>query len=66
VRSVANPSPPGTAKLVKVTEYDTIGALVWQQQQPMGVRTLEDGIVVDGLDTAKLYVEPQGQLVPAP
>jgi hypothetical protein len=51
---------------VKVTEYDTIGALVWQQQQPMGVRTLEDGIVIDGLDTAKLYVEPQGQLVPAP
>jgi hypothetical protein len=51
---------------VQLLEYDTSGALVWQQKQPTGVRTLEEAIVIDGLDTTKLYVEPQGQLVPAP
>jgi hypothetical protein len=51
---------------VQLLEYDTSGALVWQQKQPMGVRTLEEAIVMDGLDTTKLYVEPQGQLVAAP
>ncbi|HWZ87962.1 MAG TPA: hypothetical protein VNW92_03905, partial [Polyangiaceae bacterium] len=51
---------------VQLLEYDTSGALVWQQKQPMGVRTLEEGIVIDGLDTTKLYVEPQGLLVTSP
>ncbi len=51
---------------IQLLEYDTSGALVWQQKQPAGVRTLEEGIVIDGLDTTKLYVEPQGQLVPVP
>jgi hypothetical protein len=51
---------------VQLLEYDASGALIWQQKQPIGVRTLEEGIVIDGLDTTKLYVEPQGQLVAAP
>ncbi len=51
---------------VQLLEYDASGALVWQQKQPVGVRTLEEGIVMDGLDPTNLYVEPQGQLVPAP
>jgi hypothetical protein len=32
----------------------------------MGVRTLEEAIVLDGLDTSKLNVEPQGVMVPFP
>ena len=51
---------------VQLLEYDTAGTLVWQQKQPMGVRTLEEALVIDGLDAAKLYVEPQGRLVPVP
>jgi hypothetical protein len=51
---------------VQLLEYDASGALVWQQKQPAGVRSLEEGIVLDGLDTSKLYVEPQAQLVPFP
>jgi hypothetical protein len=52
---------------VQLLEYDTAsGLLVWQQKQPPGVRTFEEGIVLDGLDTSKLNVEPQGQLVPYP
>ena len=51
---------------VQLLEYDAAGTLVWQQKQPMSVRTFEEGIVLDGLDTSKLNVEPQGTLVPYP
>jgi len=51
---------------VQLLEYDAAGTLVWQQKQPMSVRTFEEGIVLDGLDTTKLNVEPQGMLVPYP
>ena len=52
---------------VQLLEYDaSTGALVWQQKQPAGVRTLEEGIVLDGLDTSKLCVEPQGELIAYP
>lgn len=51
---------------IQLLEYDTSGTLVWQQKQPMGVRTLEEAIVLDGLDTSKLNVEPQGVMVPFP
>jgi hypothetical protein len=52
---------------VQLLEYDASnGALVWQQKQPSGVRSLEEGIVLDGLDTNKLYVEPAGELVSFP
>jgi hypothetical protein len=51
---------------VQLLEYDSAGTLVWQQKQPQGVRTLEEALVIDGLDTSKLYVEPQGRLVPVP
>jgi hypothetical protein len=52
---------------VQLLEYDaSSGALVWQQKQPSGVRSLEEAIVLDGLDTSKLYVEPAGELVSFP
>jgi hypothetical protein len=51
---------------VQLLEYDSAGTLVWQQMQPMGVRTFEEGIVLDGLDTSKLNVEPEGMQVPYP
>jgi hypothetical protein len=50
---------------VQLLEYAPTGTLVWQQKQPAGVHSLEEVIVLDGLDTTKLYVEPQGMLVPA-
>jgi hypothetical protein len=52
---------------VQLLEYDaSSGALVWQQKQPSGVRSLEEAIVLDGLDTSELYVEPAGELVGFP
>lgn len=52
---------------VQLLEYDaSSGALVWQQKQPSGVRSLEEAIVLDGMDTTKLYVEPGGELVSFP
>ncbi len=51
---------------VQLLEYTPAGALVWQQKQPAGVHSLEEAIVLDGLDTTKLYVEPEGMLIPAP
>jgi len=30
------------------------------------IRSLQEAIVVDGLDTTKLQIEPQGQLISAP
>jgi hypothetical protein len=51
---------------VQLLEYGTAGTLVWQQMQPPNVRTFEEGIVLDGLDTSKLNVEPEGMQVPFP
>jgi hypothetical protein len=51
---------------VQLLEYNSTGVLVWQQKQPAGVHSLEEAIVLDGLDTSKLHVEPQGRLIPAP
>ena len=51
---------------IQLLEYDPSGALVWQQKQPTGVHSLEEAIVLDGLDTTKLYIEPEGMLIPAP
>jgi hypothetical protein len=51
---------------VQLLEYDAAGMLVWQQKQPAGVHSLEEAIVLDGLDTSKLHVEPEGRLIPAP
>jgi hypothetical protein len=50
---------------VQLLEYSPTGTLVWQQKQPAGVHSLEEAIILDGLDTTKLYVEPAGQLIPA-
>ncbi|MEP6651861.1 MAG: hypothetical protein ABJA82_00790 [Myxococcales bacterium] len=54
------------ARSVQLLEFDGDGKLVWQQKQPAGVRSLEAAIVLDGVDTSKLQIEPQGMLVPAP
>lgn len=54
------------ANSVQLLEFDGDGKLVWQQKQPAGVRSLEAAIVLDGVDTSKLQIEPQGMLVPAP
>jgi hypothetical protein len=51
---------------IQLLEYDPSGTLVWKQKQPTGVRTLEEAIILDGLDTSRLNVEPQGQLISAP
>jgi hypothetical protein len=51
---------------VQLLEYDSTGTLVWQQKQPAGIHSLEEAIVLDGLDTSKLHVEPEGRLVPVP
>ena len=51
---------------IQLLEYDPSGALVWQQKQPTGVHSLEEAIVLDGLDTTTLYIEPEGILIPAP
>jgi hypothetical protein len=37
-----------------------MGTLIWKQKQPTGVRSLETAIILDGLDTSKLYIERQG------
>lgn len=49
---------------VQLLEFNSAGALVWQQKQPANVRSLEAAIVLDGLDLTKLHVEPEGQLTP--
>ena len=51
---------------IQLLEYNSAGLLVWQQKQPMGIHSVEEAIVLDGLDTSKLQVEPAGQLVSAP
>jgi hypothetical protein len=51
---------------VQLLEFDPGGALVWQQKQPQTVRSLEAAIVLDGLDTSKLQIEPEGILISAP
>jgi hypothetical protein len=47
-------------------EYSPTGALVWLQKQPAGAPSVEEGIVLDGLDTSMLQVEPEGMPIPAP
>lgn len=54
------------ANSVQLLEFNAAGELVWQQKQPAGVRSLEAAIVLDGLDTSKLQIEPDGVLVPVP
>jgi hypothetical protein len=51
---------------IQLLEYDPEGMLVWQQKQPPGIHSVEEAIVLDGLDTTKLQIEPQGQLLSAP
>jgi len=63
VNSQADSPDPGSTQLL---EFSPAGALVWQQKQPNGVGSLEAAIVLDGLDTSKLHVEPEGVIVPAP
>ena len=53
-------------KSVQLLEFDADGKLVWQQKQPATVRSLEEAIVLDGLDTNKLQVELSGPLTSAP
>ena len=48
---------------IQLLEFSPTGELVWQQKQPSMVRSLEAAIVLDGLDTNKLYIEPEGALV---
>ncbi len=50
---------------IQLLEFSPTGELVWQQKQPSMVRSLEAAIVLDGLDTTKLYIEPEGELVAA-
>lgn len=50
---------------IQLLEFSPTGELVWQQKQPNMVRSLEAAIVLDGLDTTKLYIEPEGELVAA-
>ncbi len=54
------------ANSVQMLEFNPDGALVWQQKQPTGVRSLEAAIVLDGLDLTKLHVQPEGVLLPVP
>jgi len=63
VNSQADSPDPGSTQLL---EFNPAGTLVWQQKQPNGVGSLEAVIVLDGLDTSKLHVEPQGVIVPGP
>lgn len=63
VNSQADSSNPNSVQLL---EFSPTGELVWQQKQPAGVRSLEAAIVLDGLDTSKLQIEPDGVLVSAP
>jgi hypothetical protein len=51
---------------VQLLEFDPDGKLVWQQKQPATVRSLEEAIVLDGLDTSKLQIETTGPLASAP
>ena len=51
---------------IQMLEYSPAGALVWSQKQPAGAPSVEEGIVLDGLDTSKLQVEPEGMLISAP
>jgi hypothetical protein len=51
---------------IQLLEFAPTGELVWQQKQPDMVRSLEAAIVLDGLDTSRLHVEPEGQLVAVP
>jgi hypothetical protein len=51
---------------IQLLEYNPAGTLVWQQKQPTGIHSVEEAIVLDGLDTTKLQIEPQGQLISAP
>jgi hypothetical protein len=53
-------------KSVQLLEFDPEGKLVWQQKQPATVRSLEAGIILDGLDITKLQVETTGILTSAP
>lgn len=53
-------------KSVQLLEFDPDGKLVWQQKQPATVRSLEEAIVLDGLDTTKLQIETTGPLMSAP
>lgn len=51
---------------VQLLEFDPTGKLVWQQKQPATVRSLEEAIILDGLDTSKLQIETTGPLMSAP
>ena len=51
---------------VQLLEFDPAGKLVWQQKQPATVRSLEEAIILDGLDTSKLQIETTGPLMSAP
>jgi hypothetical protein len=51
---------------IQMLEYSPTGALVWSQKQPAGAPSVEEGIVLDGLDTSKVQVEPEGMLISAP
>lgn len=53
-------------KSVQLLEFDPDGKLTWQQKQPATVRSLEEAIVLDGLDTSKLQIETTGPLMSAP
>jgi hypothetical protein len=54
------------AASVQLLQFNPAGALVWQQKQPKGVRSLEAAIVLDGVDTSKLQLETAGTLMAAP
>lgn len=54
------------ANSVQLLEFDPAGKLVWQQKQPATVRSLEEAIILDGLDTSKLQIETTGPLMSAP
>lgn len=54
------------AASVQLLQFNPAGELVWQQKQPMGVRSLEAAIVLDGVDTSTLQLETAGMLAPAP
>lgn len=54
------------ASSVQLLEFDPDGKLVWQQKQPATVRSLEEAIILDGLDTSKLQIETTGPLMSAP
>lgn len=53
------------ANSVQLLEFDPAGKLVWQQKQPATVRSLEEAIILDGLDTSKLQIETTGPLMSA-